>query len=69
MEPSNEGKLRMQIDEMTYEEMLRLWRFAPSGNRFFIGEVGKYYESVMKRKREALGPEEHARISMKIGWR
>lgn len=56
------------IDHMTYEELLRKNRFEPVGSKWFSGEVGDYFVKTMNRKREALLPGEHSRISKKIGW-
>ena len=43
------------IDEATYEQLLRNWRFAPVGSPYFIGETGQYYEKVMREKQAAIG--------------
>jgi hypothetical protein len=56
------------IDEASYEQLLREWRNAPSGDPLFQDETGKYYAEVMKRKREEIGNEEHVRTSKAIGW-
>jgi hypothetical protein len=59
---------RKQIDEMNYESMLRLWRFAPAGHPMFQGDTGDYYSKVMKEKREQVGGDAHVRASKSIGW-
>lgn len=64
----NEDELIKQIDNFTYEDLLFKWRFAPSGNPFFKGAVGKYYMQAMSDKREKLEPGELVRISKKLGW-
>lgn len=57
-------KLKQEIDAMTYEEMLRIWRFAPSGDPRCAGEVGKYLSERMKIMRsQPDGQEEHVRAS------
>ena len=56
-------KQKKAIDEMTYEQMLSKWRFAPIGDPMFQGEVGDYFSKVMKQKRE-----NHSQVSKKIGW-
>lgn len=61
-------ELKKQIDDMSYMELLRRWRFAPSGDSMFQGEVGDYYYKVMTEKRDAVGPEEHTATSKAIGW-
>jgi hypothetical protein len=57
-----------QIDAMTYEQLLRKWRFAPLGDPTFQAELGEYYSTRMEAKRAEVGPEEHTRISKLIGW-
>lgn len=61
-------KEKQWIDKATYEELLERWRFAPPGTAWFIGETGKYYESIMQRKREEIGPNQAAAASKRIGW-
>ncbi len=58
---------KAQIDSMSYEGMLRLWRNAPAGHHMFQGETGQYYSKVMAEKRIAVGPAEHVRASKSIG--
>lgn len=65
---SVEDQMKIWIDEASYEELLRKNRFAPIGDPFFQGEVGKYYILVMQRKKFEVGIEEAIRISKKIGW-
>lgn len=57
------------IDNASYEELLRRWRFAPTGSPWFQGEIGRYYEQVMMKKKAEVGDEQHAAISKKIGWK
>lgn len=64
----NEKEMIEWIDNASYEELLHKWRFAPISDPFFMGEIGKYYDKVMRRKREEIGDDEHTRISKKIGW-
>lgn len=59
---------KKKIDDMNYESMLRLHRFAPSGDLMFQGRVGEYYSEIMKKKREEIGNEAHVRASKNIGW-
>ncbi len=58
---------KKQIDEMDYELMLRLNRFAPPGHPMFIGDTGKYFMEVMRKKRDA-DPDAAVRASKSIGW-
>ncbi len=55
--------VKNQIDRMTYEELLRRWRFSES-DPIFQGESGKYYAKRM----EAIRPQNHAEISKRVGW-
>ena len=55
------------IDAMSYEQLLRRWRHAPIGDPFFQGEVGKYFSTVMTKKRGE-DPDEAVRASKSIGW-
>ena len=61
-------KQKEWIDNASYEELLRKWRFAEIGDPFFTGEIGQYYAKKMDTKRNEVGNEEHVRISKKIGW-
>ena len=61
-------KLKKEIDEMTFESMMWLWRFSPAGYEMFQGESGKYFAEVMKEKREKITDEEYVKISKRIGW-
>jgi hypothetical protein len=60
--------LKEWIDDASYEELLRRWRFAPSGDPFFIGEMGEYYSRKIAERRKEVGEEEHTRVSKEIGW-
>jgi len=59
---------KKQIDGMSYESMLRLWRTAPVGHPMFQGETGDYFSKVMAEKRAQVGPEAHTQASKNIGW-
>lgn len=67
MEHINQGAKR-QIDEMTYEEMLKRWRFAPMGDPMFQGNIGKYFAKVLAEKRDQMPEKDKIAISKKIGW-
>lgn len=66
--PEIDAKIKAQIDGMSYEQMLRRWRFAPSGDTIFQGDVGDYFAEVMKAKKNKLPHDEQVRISKNIGW-
>jgi len=59
---------KTKIDNLTYEQMFRLWRFSPSGDPLFTGSTGDYFTEVFVKRREEVGPAEHTRISKLIGW-
>lgn len=59
---------RKLIDDMSYEQMLRLYRFEPSGSPWFTGEVGDYFHLMMLEKKNALSNEEQVEISKRVGW-
>ncbi len=59
---------KKQIDDSSYVDLLRNWRFSPTGDPVFSGESGEYYVRVMQKKRETMGPAEHTRVSKEIGW-
>lgn len=58
---------KAHIDAMSYEELLRHWRFAPLGDPWFQGETGEYWSKRMHELREK-DPTEHVAASKKIGW-
>jgi len=62
-------EMKYRIDNAGYRQLLSKWRFASSGDPFFEGEVGDYYNKVMERKGRELGDAECARISKSIGWK
>ena len=53
------------IDNSSYEDLLRRWRFAPDIDTIFQGESGKYYKKVMFEKGKSV---DKVSISKKIGW-
>ena len=57
--------MKTEIDAMSYESMLCLWRNAPPGSPYFQGETGQYYQEVMNRKRANA---DHVRASKRIGF-
>jgi hypothetical protein len=64
---TNEERIEW-INNASYETLLHKWRFAPSGDPFFQGEVGTYYTKVFFEKRKALGAKA-SDISKKVGWK
>ena len=54
------------IDGSSYGDLLRKWRFAPTGDPMIQGECGNYFAEKMKEKRaECDNP---AAVSKMIGW-
>ena len=54
---------KIEIDNMTQEELCFKWRFARAGDLFFQGDTGEYFTKVMKEKGGMT-----SEISKKIGW-
>lgn len=54
------------IDNSTYADLLRRWRFSPSSDKIFHGESGDYYKKVMgEKKKQVNNP---SQISKLIGF-
>lgn len=60
-------KMKDWIDTASYEELLTKWRFAPSGSPWFQGEVGKYFEVIMSKKRAEVGEVVAIATSKRVG--
>lgn len=58
---------KKHIDNLTYEQLLSRWRFAPIGDPWFQGETGDYWGERMSELRSADNAQ-HVRASKKIGW-
>lgn len=72
---NNEGHMNLNkknkkyIDSLSYYELLRLWRFAPAGDKWFEGDTGIYWGERMSKLRSQPGGEErHVNDSKTIGW-
>ena len=63
-----EADIKLQIDNMSYIDMLHKWRFQPIGSTLFQGEVGAYFVESMNEKRKKVGPAGHTSASKAIGW-
>jgi hypothetical protein len=61
--------LKETIDNMSYQEMLSLWRFEPCGSVWFQGELGDYFTKAIANKRKLVGDEEHSATSKRLGWK
>jgi hypothetical protein len=66
MELTKENK--QHIDNLSYEELLRHWRFAPAGDLWFQGETGSYWQERMKELRDMPGGNDrHIQASKSLG--
>ena len=63
-----ETEMKEWIDNADYEALLKKWRFAPTGDLFFQGDIGDYYSKVMAKKRDEISHEEAVKISKALGW-
>lgn len=62
-------KMKKKIDAMSYEQLLHMVRFAPTGDPLFQGEMGEYILNRMQTLRlQPGGDEKHVRASKAIGW-
>jgi hypothetical protein len=60
------AKNKAHIDSLSYDQLLREWRFAPVGTPWFQGEAGDYWSKRMTEKREA--GSNYVQASKNIGW-
>lgn len=60
-------EVRAAIDAMTYEDLLRKWRFSDGQDPLFKGASGRYAGQVMRRMRNE-NPGLHAKASEAVGW-
>jgi len=56
------------IDEATYYQLLKRWRFADLGDTIFQEDTGKYYSKVMGEKKAKLSHRQQVQTSKSIGW-
>lgn len=63
-------EMKQWIDNASYEELLRKWRFASAGDPFFRSDtgVGEYYAQRMAEKKAEIGPAGAVAASKAIGW-
>ena len=60
-------RMKVWIDEASYEDLLRKWRFASVGSLWFQGEMGDYYAKVMAKKRDETA-DNGVSASKAVGW-
>jgi hypothetical protein len=59
-------KIKEAINQLSYEDLLRSYRFAPAGDTRFQGESGEYWIKRMNELRDAGA--DHAAASKAVGW-
>lgn len=57
-------QLKEEIDNMSHEEMARLWRFGDSSNQYLQGNTGDYFKHRLYNHFGGFNPT----LSKKIGW-
>ena len=57
---------KAHIAGLSYEGLLRKWRFAPVGDPWFQGETGDYWSKRMAELRDAGA--DHVGASKALGW-
>ena len=63
------SKNKEHIDSLSYEQLLKQWRYAPFGDEWFQGVTGVYWgERMQELRAQSGGQEEHVRASKIIGW-
>lgn len=61
-------KNKEHIDSLTYTQLLRHWRFTPTGvDQWLEGATGKYWCTRMGQLKIA-NPDEAIAISKELGW-
>lgn len=57
------------IDQASYEDLLRKWRFRNrADDPLFQDKVGDYFSKVFLKRRMEIRNDEFVRISKKVGW-
>ena len=59
---------KAHIDSLSYAQLLTKWRFAPTGDPWFMDETGDYWKTRMAEKLEEIGSYKASQISKDIGW-
>ena len=58
--------IKQEIDNMNYYELLKKWRFAPSGDPILSGQLGEYFLNKMSYEKEQ--EKDPSKISKLVGW-
>ena len=64
----NNEEMKTWIDNASYEELLKKWRYAKSRDPFFFGEIGQHYKKVVGEKKSRLTHEQQVAASKSVGW-
>jgi hypothetical protein len=56
---------KLWIDNASYEDLLRKWRYATLGDHMLQGETGEYFSKVMFAKKMNC---DHVQASKNVGW-
>ena len=59
---------RDKIMNMNYEEVLRIWRFAPSSHDYISGDNSNNFVARFKQLQNDIDFEEKKEISKRVGW-
>lgn len=65
--PAPDDELHRNIDAMSYEELLWMYRCAPLNHPLFKKEIGIYFHARMKKVRSVTSGEHRAEASNRIG--
>lgn len=66
---TDKEKLKAELDAMSYEDLLRLWRFGSAGSPYFQGTILMHFKKVIAEKRRQVGEAGHVAASKKVGWK
>lgn len=56
------------IENASYEELLRRFRYTKDNSKWFKGILGRYYRKQMYYKAACLPKAQQSAISEKVGW-
>ncbi len=58
------NKLKIEIDEMSHEQLAKLWRFGDSSDKHLQGNAGSYLKDRLFKHFGGFNPT----LSKRIGW-
>ena len=64
----NDAERIQWIDQASYYELLMKWRREPACSPWFMGDVGKHYADVMRKRKSETPIQEQVNASEEIGW-